>query len=199
MEINTPYTMVTDRISGNPRLDSIIMRVAEGISPGAAEHAAKRLLTLRRGDGDLNVQNSDGVLKTLEATSATMTLLTSTVAMIALLVGGIGIMNIMLVSVSERTSEIGVRMAIGARRADIQQQFLIEAVLVCLIGGVLGIVLAFAAGWLLEHFSDAYRMAYSTSSIVAAFTASVAVGVAFGYLPARNAARLDPVVALARE
>ena len=199
VRVLAPYTTVTDRIGGKARLDSISVRVRDEVSPAAAEHALTRLLTLRRGNSDISLVNADGIRKVVEATSATLTLLISIIAAISLFVGGIGVMNIMLVSVSERTREIGVRMAIGARRGDILQQFLIEAVLVCLIGGLIGIGLALGAGWLLRVLSAPWQMIYSINSIIAAFVTSLLVGVVFGYLPARNAARLDPVVALARE
>jgi macrolide transport system ATP-binding/permease protein len=128
-----------------------------------------------------------------------MTLLIASIAVISLVVGGIGVMNIMLVSVTERTREIGIRTAMGARQSDIQQQFLIEAVLVCLIGGVFGVILALGIGFTYSHLSSNFPMIFSTSSIMAAVAASILVGVGFGYLPARYAARLDPVEALARE
>ena len=108
-------------------------------------------------------------------------------------------MNIMLVSVTERTHEIGIRMAVGARQNDIMQQFMIEAVLVCLIGGVIGILLAFGAREVFSLFVSAIVMKFSLLSILAAFFCSSLIGVLFGYLPARNAARLDPIEALARE
>lgn len=108
-------------------------------------------------------------------------------------------MNIMLVSVTERTHEIGIRMAVGARKHDILQQFLIEAVLVCLIGGLIGILLSFGAGRIFSLFVSAITMRFSLLSIVVAFLCSTLIGVLFGYLPARNAARLDPIDALARE
>jgi macrolide transport system ATP-binding/permease protein len=108
-------------------------------------------------------------------------------------------MNIMLVSVTERTGEIGVRMAVGARQSDIRQQFLIEAVLVCLVGGVLGIGLSLAIGWLFSLAGTSFQMVYSTTSMVAAFVCSTLIGIVFGFLPASNAAQLNPVEALARE
>ena len=129
----------------------------------------------------------------------TLTVLLGTVAAISLLVGGIGIMNVLLASVSERTREIGLRMAVGARQSDIRQQFLIEAVLVCLLGGVLGIGLALLLGSLIGRLASDFQVLFSTASIVAAFACSTLIGVAFGFLPARNAAQLDPVEALARE
>ena len=118
---------------------------------------------------------------------------------ISLLVGGIGVMNIMLVSVTERTQEIGVRMAVGARQSDILRQFLIEAVLVCLLGGILGIALALGIGVVFDYIGGSFSMVYSMTSIVAAFGVSSLIGVVFGFLPARNAARLDPVDALSRQ
>src|SRR3546814_14918334 len=113
-------------------------------------------------------------------------------------VGGIGGVNFMLVSVSERISEIGVRRAVGARQSDILQQFLIEAVLVCLIGGLLGIAAALGFGLAFSAMATSFTLIYSTASIVVAFLCATLIGVVFGYLPARNAAQLDPVVALAR-
>lgn len=108
-------------------------------------------------------------------------------------------MNIMLVAVSERINEIGVRMAIGARQSDILQQFLIEAVLVCLIGGVLGVLIAAGFGMLFAQFSSMFQLIYSPTSIVVALVCSSLIGIGFGFIPARNASKLDPVVALARD
>ena len=119
--------------------------------------------------------------------------------MISLIVGGIGVMNIMLVSVSERTREIGIRMAVGARRGDILRQFLTEAVLVCIVGGIAGIGLSFILGFGLTQILSGARLSYSTLSIAAALLSSTLIGVVFGFMPARSAARLDPVQALARE
>jgi macrolide transport system ATP-binding/permease protein len=118
---------------------------------------------------------------------------------IGLLVGGIGVMNIMLVSVTERTHEIGIRMAVGARQEDIMQQFLIESVLVCLLGGMIGIVCSWGVGIVFSLFVSSFAMQFSLMSIVSAFFCSTLIGVIFGFLPARNAARLDPIEALARE
>jgi macrolide transport system ATP-binding/permease protein len=108
-------------------------------------------------------------------------------------------MNIMLVSVSERTREIGVRTAVGARRSDIMSQFMIEAVLVCLIGGALGVALSMAIGGIFSLFVKSFQLVYSGWTLLAAFGVSTLIGLIFGWLPARNAAALDPVDALARE
>lgn len=122
----------------------------------------------------------------------------SSIAAIALVVGGIGVMNIMLVSVTERTRETGVRMAVGARRSDILQQFLIESVLVCLLGGMLGIGVALALGAGLELANVGFSLVFSANSILAAFACSSLIDIGFGFLPARRAAQLDPVEALVR-
>lgn len=195
-----PYTTALSRVLGQQHLKSITVRVNDASPPAAAEQAIMRVLMRRHVVKDFFVFNTDAIRKTIERTTATMTLLVSLIALISLMVGGIGVMNIMLVSVTERTREIGVRMAVGARRSDIMQQFLIEAVLVCLIGGAVGIALSLGLGVLVAKATGgSFRMIYSTASMVAAFTCSTLIGVLFGYLPARNAARLDPVEALARE
>lgn len=195
-----PYTTVMSRILGQPNLRSIIVRINDSAPTSAAENAILSLLEQRHGAQDVFTQNSDSIRETIQQTTATMTLLISAIAVISLIVGGIGVMNIMLVSVTERTQEIGVRMAVGARQSDILQQFLIEAVLVCILGGVLGVLLALGIGQIFSHFAgDSFQMIYSTTSMVAAFICSSLIGVLFGFLPARNAAQLDPVAALARE
>ena len=187
------------RIVNQSYLRSITVRVADDASMDAAEQGIGALMLQRHGRKDFYVLNTDSIRQTITATTATLTLLVASIAVISLIVGGIGVMNIMLVSVTERTREIGVRMAVGARQGDIQQQFLIEAVLVCLIGGVLGILLALALGVAVDSAGIDFKLIYSTTSMVAAFACSTLIGVAFGFLPARNAARLDPVEALARD
>ncbi|WP_144636605.1 MacB family efflux pump subunit [Bordetella genomosp. 13] len=200
LNVYIPYTTALSRVLGQQHLRSITVRVADDTPTKSAEAAIVKLLTQRHGTKDFFVFNTDSVRQTIERTTATMTLLVSMIALISLVVGGIGVMNIMLVSVTERTREIGVRMAVGARRADIMQQFLIEAVLVCLIGGVAGIALSLGLGVLVSKATGgSFQMVYSANSMVAAFVCSTLIGVAFGYLPARNAARLDPIESLARE
>ena len=139
----------------------------------------------------------DGVLKTVEKTTRTLQLFLTLVAVISLVVGGIGVMNIMLVSVTERTREIGIRMAVGARASDVLQQFLIE--LVCLVGGALGITLSLLIAFTLQLFLPGWEIGFSPLALLLAFLCSTVTGILFGWLPARNAARLDPVDALARE
>lgn len=199
LRVYLPYTAVMNRMLGQSYLESITVRVDDSVSSDAAEQGIIRLLKRRHGVQDFFVMNTDTIRQTIEKTSQTMTLLISAIALISLLVGGIGVMNIMLVSVTERTREIGVRMAVGARQSDILRQFLIEAVLVCLIGGSLGVLSALAFGALFSHFTSEFSLVFSAGSIIAAFLCSTVIGLVFGFLPARNAARLDPVDALSRE
>lgn len=198
LTIYTPYTTVQARILGSMSLRSITVKVDDDVDTGLAEQAVTEFLTRRHGSKDFFVINSDDIRATITSTTQTMQILIAAIAVISLVVGGIGVMNIMLVSVSERVSEIGVRMAVGARQGDIMQQFLIEAVLVCLIGGFLGIAAALGFGVVFTLLDTGFGLVYSTTSIVAAFLCSSLIGVAFGYLPARNASRLDPVAALSK-
>ncbi|WP_296191599.1 MULTISPECIES: MacB family efflux pump subunit [unclassified Psychrobacter] len=195
-----PYTTMMSRLIGSAYIESFVALIDNNISSAAAEAAISELMISRHGTDDFRIRNSDSIRQTIEATTATMTLLISSIAIISLIVGGIGVMNIMLVSVTERTNEIGVRMAVGARQSDIMQQFLIEAVLVCILGGLLGIGLAFAIGEIINRVGgDSFQVIYSPTSIIAAFVCSTLIGVVFGFLPARNAAKLDPVEALSRD
>ncbi|MEZ8267382.1 MacB family efflux pump subunit [Vibrio cyclitrophicus] len=193
-----PYSTVNSRIYSQNYVNDITVRVSDEVSSTAAEQAIINLIKMRHGVEDFFTVNTDTVRENIEQTSSTMTLLISAIAFISLVVGGIGVMNIMLVSVTERTREIGIRMAVGARQADILRQFLIEAVLVCLCGGALGIGLAYAVGLIVSSTSSGLSMIYSTNSIIAAFICSTLIGVLFGFLPARNAAKLNPVDALSR-
>ena len=200
LNVYLPYSTVMSRMLGQSNVRSIIVRVKDQYSSSAAENAILSLLEQRHGAQDVYSQNSDSIRETIENTTKTMTLLVSAIAVISLVVGGIGVMNIMLVSVTERTQEIGVRMAVGARQSDILQQFLIEAILVCILGGILGVLLSLGLGQLVTKLSNgSFQMAYSTTSMIAAFVCSSMIGIVFGFLPARNAAQLDPVAALSRE
>jgi len=198
--IYMPYTTMMSRIVGGENIDRFVVLIDNQISTSAAESAISELIEGRHGADDFRTQNSDSIRQTIESTTNTMTLLISSIAIISLVVGGIGVMNIMLVSVTERTNEIGVRMAVGARQSDIMQQFLIEAVLVCILGGGLGVLLAFLIGEGINSIgSDSFSVIYSPTSIIAAFACSTLIGVVFGFLPARNAAKLNPVEALSRD
>ncbi|NML92212.1 MacB family efflux pump subunit [Novosphingobium olei] len=199
LTVYAPYTTVMSRMLGQAFVSNISVRISDGVPTDAAQSAVSDLLARRHGTTDFFINNSDDFLKTITSATRTMTLLVAAIAVISLIVGGIGVMNIMLVSVTERTSEIGVRMAVGARQSDILQQFLIEAVLVCLIGGVLGIALSFSVGLLISLLGSTFSMVYSTTSIGAAFGCSTLIGIAFGFLPARRAAALAPVDALSRD
>ncbi|MBO9518733.1 MAG: MacB family efflux pump subunit [Porphyrobacter sp.] len=194
-----PYTTVMTRMLGQAYLSSITVRVADDADMSAAEGAVTKLMTTRHGTVDFFIRNTDDIRQTITSTTQTMTLLIAAIAVISLIVGGIGVMNIMLVSVTERTSEIGVRMAVGARQSDILQQFLIEAVLVCLLGGVAGVLLALGIGVLFGWSNSSFPMVFSATSIIVAFACSTLIGMVFGFLPARRAARLDPVDALSRD
>ncbi|MFZ2843251.1 MacB family efflux pump subunit [Psychrobacter sp.] len=195
-----PYTTMMSRVIGSAYIESFVALIDNNISSSAAESAISELMESRHGTDDFRIRNSDSIRQTIESTTAALTLLISSIAIISLIVGGIGVMNIMLVSVTERTNEIGVRMAVGARQSDIMQQFLIEAVLVCILGGLLGIGMAFAIGELINRVGgDSFKVIYSSTSIIAAFVCSTLIGVVFGFLPARNAAKLDPVEALSRD
>ena len=199
LNVWVPVTTGMRRVIGTRYLRNITIRIADNVPSAAAEQGITKLLTQRHNTQDFFTRNSDSIRQTIESTTQTMTLLISSIAVISLIVGGIGVMNIMLVSVTERTQEIGVRMAVGARQGDILQQFLIEAVMVCLIGGILGIGLALGIGELFSRFGGSFSMVYSMTSIVTAFGVSSLIGVVFGFLPARRAAQLDPVEALSRE
>ncbi|WP_245430858.1 MacB family efflux pump subunit [Rhodoplanes roseus] len=194
-----PYTTVQARILGSYSLRSITVLVDDATDTKLAEQAVVDVLRKRHGTKDFFILNTDDIRRTITATAEVLTLLIAAIAVISLIVGGIGVMNIMLVSVSERVGEIGVRMAVGARRSDIMQQFLIEAVLVCLIGGLIGIATALAFGAAFAAVGSSFSLVYSGTSIVAAVLCSTLIGVLFGWLPARNASRLDPVAALARD
>ncbi|NUF49445.1 MacB family efflux pump subunit [Gilliamella sp. ESL0250] len=199
LNIWLPYTTVINRMMGQTSLKSITVRVKDNVDLSIAEQAINQIMLKRHGTKDFFIFNSDNIRETINSSAWVMTLLVSAIALISLIVGGIGVMNIMLVSVTERTREIGVRMAVGARSSDILQQFLIEAVLVCLTGGTIGILLSFAIGFIFNAFVTSFAMSFSIIAIVAAFSCSSIIGIIFGYFPAKRAAKLDPIYALERE
>lgn len=167
-----PYSTVMYRIVGKPVLTGISVRLKDNVDNEAAISAISQLLTRRHGIKDFQLYNFEQIRKSIEHTSMTFSILILMVACISLMIGSIGVMNIMLISVTERTHEIGVRMAVGARRSDIMQQFIIEAVLVCLIGGALGIALSYITGALFNALADGiFAAIYSWQAAVAAFFA----------------------------
>lgn len=200
LQIYLPYTVVAGRLLGTATsLAGLTVRISDNVDTAVAERAIIGLMTRRHGTKDFFVFNSDQFRKIMQKTSQTMTLLISSVAVISLIVGGIGVMNIMLVSVTERTREIGLRMAVGARRMDIMLQFLIEAVSICLAGSVLGVGLALGVAAAFGGPGGSFPMIISINAILYACLVALLIGLVFGFLPARNASRLDPVVALSRE
>ncbi|WP_368876391.1 macrolide ABC transporter ATP-binding protein/permease MacB [Proteus vulgaris] len=199
LRVWVPYSTLNSRILNRSYLDSITVRSIEGYDANVAEQQIIRLLTIRHGKKDIFTYNLDSFIKAAESTTQTMQLFLTFVAVISLVVGGIGVMNIMLVSVTERTREIGIRMAVGARASDVMQQFLIESVLVCLVGGVLGIGLSFSIAIIASVMLPEWHFVFQPIALVSAFICSTAIGVIFGFLPARRAAKMNPIDALARE
>jgi macrolide transport system ATP-binding/permease protein len=199
LSVYLPYSTVQAQFTGDRSLRSILLRVSDDVSSNLAQDAVSTLLTRRHSRKDFVILNTDDIRRTITSTTQTLAFLVAAIAVISLIVGGIGVMNIMLVSVSERIGEIGVRMAVGARRSDILQQFLIEATLISSLGGTTGILIAIGLGMLLNALMPGFEISYSLFSIIAAFLTSTAIGIGFGYAPARRAAFLDPVVALTRD
>ena len=199
LKIYAPYTTVINKVTGDKFISSITAKVNESVNAQIAEKSLSELLEIKHGKKDFFTRNSDSIKQTIEETISTMRLLISSIAVVSLVVGGIGVMNIMLVSVTERTKEIGIKMAIGARQSNILQQFLIEAVLLCLIGGAIGIGFSYAIGYIFNNFLDGFSMIFSNGSIVLALVTSMAIGIIFGYMPAKNASKLNPIDALSRE
>ncbi|MDF7676380.1 MacB family efflux pump subunit [Neisseriaceae bacterium ESL0693] len=200
LQLWMPYTTLMNRISGNKYISSVMVKIKDQVNSQTAERSIVAFLTARHGGTeDFFTRNSDTIKQAIESTTGTMTLLISCIALISLVVGGIGVMNIMLVSVTERTREIGIRMAIGARQRNILEQFLIEAVLICLIGGLTGVLLSFIISVLFNSLAKDFAMSFSTMSIVMAVLCSTIIGVIFGFMPARNASRLNPIDALSRD
>ena len=199
LRLYAPFSTVINKITGDRHIHSITVKVKDDINAQLAEEAIVSILTQKHGKKDFFTRNSDTIKKTVESTMATMRLLISSIALISLIVGGIGVMNIMLVSVSERTKEIGIRMAIGAKESDILIQFLIEAIILCIIGGIIGLLTAYSFGYLFNSLSGNFYMKFSTMPAIIALMSSCLVGTIFGYLPAKNASKLNPIDALLQE
>ena len=199
MNLWVPYTTAMYKINGSTDINTITVKISDKVNSQVAETSIENILTSLHGKKDFFMINSDSIKQTVESATNTMKFLIASIAVISLIVGGIGVMNIMLVSVTERTREIGIRMAIGAKQADILQQFLIEAILICLVGGFMGVALSLLIGFGFNTFSEEFGMIFSTASIVLALVCSTGIGIVFGYMPAKNASNLNPIDALASE
>ena len=198
-----PLRTFQRRVSGNDDISTIQVSVQNGVSTDQAKDDITRLLRARRHlssneEDNFDVMDLKEIAKMLSGTTNTLTALLSAVAAVSLIVGGIGIMNIMLVSVTERTREIGIRLAIGALEREVLLQFLVEAIVLSSFGGLIGIALAIVSSLVL---ADIFRIPFvlNLPIILIAFLFSAAVGVIFGYFPARKAAQLDPIEALRHE
>jgi macrolide transport system ATP-binding/permease protein len=195
-----PYTTSNARVTGRDYLDMVLMRLRKGESGKDVEPKIIDLITARHHSKDITLQNSDAEIRNLLMLMDTLRLLLAAIGLISLLVGGIGVMNIMLVSVTERAREIGLRLAVGARQKDIRRQFLLEAIVLCLIGAALGVLVCVIIMLIANRFlPPGWTLELSPQALLTATVCACLTGTVFGYFPARNAARLDPVEALARE
>ena len=204
--IAAPYTTVMKRIQGVDYISSVDIQAVSSARTAEAQKQIEELLRIRHkiapgADDDFQVRNMSEIAEGAAQSTQIMTILLGSIASISLLVGGIGIMNIMLVSVTERIREIGIRMAIGAREKDILLQFLTEAVVLSILGGVLGILFGIGVSKLLKYISifSQWKAVVSPGAVLLAFLFSASVGIFFGFYPARKASRLDPIEALRYE
>jgi putative ABC transport system permease protein len=198
-----PLRMLQRRVAGKADVSMISVSARDGVSVEKVQRDIEQLLRERRRitpgkDDDFHVRNMQQLISTLAGTTQVLTALLGAVGAVSLLVGGIGIMNIMLVSVTERTREIGIRLAIGALEREVLLQFLVEAVVLSSFGGLVGIVLGLAAAAVGARVLEV-PFVLNLNVVVAAFVFSAMVGVVFGFFPARRAARLDPIEALRHE
>ena len=198
-----PLHTLQRRVTGNQKVNSLLVSMQDGTDSTRLKASLRQLLRERRklADGDddnFNILDTQQLAETLSGTTQVMTTLLGAVAAVSLLVGGIGIMNIMLVSVTERTREIGLRLAIGALEREVLLQFLIEAVALAALGGIVGIVIATGASYVLAGVMGVPYLFDPTINLLS-FVFSACIGVLFGYFPARRAARMDPIEALRHE
>src|SRR3954447_22406061 len=198
-----PYTTVMKKIMGQYWLDDIMMSaVSAEAAPGAEEAIAALLRERHRirpdAQDDFNIRHSTEIAEAVAQSAQTMEVLLASVASVSLLVGGVGIMNIMLVSVTERTREIGLRLAVGARSRDVLRQFLVEAVILALAGGAIGFLTGYAGSEVISRWFE-WPTRVSSNAVVVAFGFASAIGIVFGYYPAWKASRLDPIDALRYE
>lgn len=194
-----PFSSLQQRILGDKPIEYIILRFPEALTSKQAEKQVEAHLLREHGKKDFFIQSDDQLAAALQKTSDSMSLLITSIAAISLLVGGVGVMNIMLVSVTERTHEIGIRLSVGARPSDIMNQFLIEAVLICTLGGLIGIIGSWVAGFIFAQITSEFTMVFTLLPVLIACGFSALIGLVFGYFPARGAAKLNPTEALARE
>ena len=198
-----PLSTLQRRVTGNTRVSTLLVSMKDGSDPASVKAGLRQLLRERRklsstDDDNFNILDTQQLADTLSGTTQVMTMLLGAVAAVSLLVGGIGIMNIMLVSVTERTREIGLRLAIGALEREVLLQFLIEAVVLAAFGGLVGVVLAAGASVVLARLMDVPFLFDPTVNLVS-FLFAAGIGVVFGYFPARRAARMNPIDALRHE
>ena len=195
-----PYTSHIKRIARRPNLNSIIIQAQSPEVMARIQQDVTDLLQQRRNgkEPDFTVRNQQELAEAATATTKTMTILLGAIASVSLVVGGIGIMNIMLVSVTERTREIGIRLAVGAHGRDVLTQFLVEAIILSVMGGALGVALGVGASQIVSKLNN-WPVLVSTSAIVGAVGFSALIGIFFGFYPARKAAQLDPIEALRYE
>ncbi len=196
--IVVPYSAASVRLFGSHNPEYVVIVAADARKVKQTEHAIEQLmLKLHNGSRDFEITNNAAMIQAEAKTQNTLSMMLGSIAAISLLVGGIGVMNIMLMTVRERTREIGIRMATGARQRDILRQFLTEALMLSVVGGVAGIALAFMIGGVLLLCD--VSVAFSLVAVLGAFGCALVTGVIFGFMPARKAARLDPVTALTSE
>jgi len=197
-----PYTTAQTRLSGNTRIWQILVSATSQQDIAAAQQEAAAIMReshkIGDGDDDFTVRNQTEIANAAQGTTKIMTWLLASIASVSLIVGGIGIMNIMLVSVTERTREIGIRMAIGARGSDVLTQFLVESIVMSVLGGAVGLVVGVGGASLVARFTG-WSTEVPIQAVALAIGFSAAVGVFFGYYPARKAAALDPIQALRYE
>jgi len=201
--ILVPFTTAQGRLSGRQRVNQIIGSTSSAQDVPAAQEEIRSILreSHRLGEGDdddFTIRNQDEIAAAASSTTKVMTLLLAAIASISLLVGGIGIMNIMLVSVTERTREIGIRMAIGARGSDVLTQFLVESVAISVLGGIIGVAIGFGGAAIVGRVTG-WTTSTPAEAVAVAVAFSAAVGVFFGFYPARQAASLNPIQALRYE
>ena len=187
------------RVARDPKVDVVVARSADGVDHRTAVADTKSYFESHVPGLNLEIVAAEELIAQMETQMGIFTLLLGAVGSISLIVGGIGIMNIMLVSVAERRREIAIRRALGARRRDIQSQFLIESVILTLVGGLFGVVLGLVATWVIGRFFLGWEFMVSGTSVASGLATAVAAGVFFGFQPARQAARLDPIAGLQSE